>query len=41
MFLISRCDDRCQAGEVIIQPDTHGPFPQISGELFALQQIPV
>ena len=38
---ISPCDDRCQAGEVIIQPDAHGPFPEISGELFALQQVSV
>ena len=36
---ISPCDDRCQAGEVIIQPDARGPFPEISGELFALQQV--
>jgi hypothetical protein len=38
---ISPCDDRCQAGEVIIQPDAHGPFPEISGELLALQEVPV
>jgi len=37
---ISPCDERCQAGEVIIQPDAHGQFPEISGELFALQQVP-
>jgi hypothetical protein len=24
---ISPYDDRCQAGEVIIKPDAHGPFP--------------
>jgi hypothetical protein len=36
---ISPCDDRCQAGEVIIQPDAHGPFPEISGELLALQPV--
>lgn len=38
---ISPCDERCQAGEVIIQSDAHGPFPEISGELLALQQVPV
>jgi hypothetical protein len=38
---ISPCDDRCQAGEVIIQPDAHGPFPEISGELLAHRQIPL
>jgi hypothetical protein len=36
---ISPCDERCQAGEVIIQPDAHGSFPEISGELLALQQV--
>ena len=36
---ISPCDERCQAGEVIIQPDAHGPFLQISGELLALQPV--
>jgi hypothetical protein len=35
---ISPRDDRSQVEEVIIQPDAHGPLPQISGELIALQQ---
>lgn len=36
---ISPCDDRLQVGEVTIQPDAQGEFPQISGELFALRPI--
>jgi hypothetical protein len=34
---ISPCDERCDAGHVTIQPDAHGPFPQLSGELFTLR----
>ncbi len=34
---ISSCDERCQAGEVTICPDADGPYPQISGELYALR----
>jgi hypothetical protein len=37
---ISPCDERCQAGEVIICPDADGPYPQISGELYALRPAP-
>jgi hypothetical protein len=35
---ISPCDERCNAGQVTIQPDAHGPSPQISGELFTLRR---
>jgi hypothetical protein len=37
---ISPCDERCQTGEVIICPDADGPYPQISGELYALRPAP-
>jgi hypothetical protein len=37
---ISPCDDRCQVGEVAIQADADGQYPQISGELFAVRPIP-
>jgi hypothetical protein len=37
---ISRCDERCQAGEVTTHPDADGQYPRISGELFALRRIP-
>jgi hypothetical protein len=37
---ISPCDERCQAGEVIICPDADGPYPQISGGLYALRPAP-
>jgi hypothetical protein len=37
---INPCDDRCQAGEITIQLDADGPYPQISGELFALRRAP-
>jgi hypothetical protein len=37
---ISLCDDQCQVGEVTIQPDADGLYPQISGELFALRRTP-
>jgi hypothetical protein len=33
---ISPCDERCYAGQVTIQRDAQGQFPQISGELFTL-----
>jgi hypothetical protein len=32
-------DELCHAGEVAIQADAEGQFPQISGELFTLRQI--
>lgn len=34
---ISPCDERCQAGEVVIRPDADGQHVQISGELFAIR----
>jgi hypothetical protein len=34
---ISPDDDRLAAGQVSITPDAHGPYVQISGELFTLQ----
>lgn len=37
---ISPCDERCQAGEVVICPDADGPYPQISGVLYALRPAP-
>jgi hypothetical protein len=37
---ISPRGDGSQAGKVIIRPNAHGPLPQISGELIALQQVP-
>jgi hypothetical protein len=36
---ISPCDERCDIGQVTIQPDAHGPLPQLSGELFALKPV--
>jgi hypothetical protein len=36
---ISPCDERCDLGQVTIQPDAHGPFPQLSGELFILRPV--
>jgi hypothetical protein len=36
---LSPCDERCEAGEVTIKPDAIGPFPQISGEIFALRRV--
>lgn len=36
---ISPSDERCNIGEVTIQRDAHGLFPQISGELFALRKV--
>jgi hypothetical protein len=35
---INPCDERCYAGQVTIQPDAQGQFPQFSGELFTLRQ---
>jgi hypothetical protein len=36
---LSPCDERCEEGEVTIKPDADGPFPQISGEVFALRRV--
>lgn len=35
---INPCDERCYAGQVTIQPDARGQFPQVSGELFTLRR---
>ena len=35
---ISPCDERCQAGQVTIKPDTEGHLAQISGKLYTLRR---
>lgn len=37
---LSPDDERCVAGHVSIQPNSHGPYPEISGELFAVNPRP-
>ena len=36
---ISPFDDRRQAGELLVQAETHGPLPQISGEVGGHGQV--
>jgi len=38
---VSPCDERCQAGQVIIKPDAEGQFAQFSGEVFTLRRVNV